>query len=115
MTLDCFGQPAGVLVPCTLALALTAMRRWWSLLYFATAYLGGTMVVVQFLKHAVDRTRPLHPLVPVDEGPFPSEHSFAAALLVVLVGVVLVPPVWRGRWWLLGSAFVLVDGARGVK
>ncbi|WP_232248744.1 phosphatase PAP2 family protein [Streptacidiphilus rugosus] len=65
------------------------------------------MVVVQVLKSAVDRQRPVHPLVLVDHGSFPSGHAFGAALLVVLVGALFVPAARRGRWWLFGCLFVL--------
>ncbi|MEY9875074.1 membrane-associated phospholipid phosphatase [Streptacidiphilus sp. MAP12-33] len=107
MTLNWFGAPSGIVVPIALAVLLAGLRRWWSLLFFATAYLGGSMVVVQVLKHAVDRARPAHPLVQVDHGSFPSGHAFAAALLVVLVGALFVPLARRGWWWLFSVLFVV--------
>ncbi|SEL30119.1 phosphatase PAP2 family protein [Streptacidiphilus jiangxiensis] len=107
MALNWFGAPTGVVVPLALALLLAALRRWWSLLFFATAYLGGSVVVVQVLKNTVDRQRPAHPLVTVDHGSFPSGHAFGAALLVVLVGALFVPVARRGWWWLFSGLFVL--------
>lgn len=59
--LDWFGGPLGITVPLALVIALAVRRRWWSTLYFLSAYVGGSMVVVQVLKSAVDRPRPLAP------------------------------------------------------
>ncbi|MEV4611463.1 phosphatase PAP2 family protein [Kitasatospora sp. NPDC049258] len=103
--LDLFGGPPGIVVPLALLAVLLVRRRWWSTLYFLTAYVGGSMVVVQVLKHAVDRPRPSAPLVRVDHGSFPSGHSFGAALLTVLVGALFVTPAHRRPWWLFGGCF----------
>ncbi|MFF1701446.1 phosphatase PAP2 family protein [Streptomyces sp. NPDC058252] len=105
--LDWFGGPLGAVVPLGLLLLLMWQRRWWSTAYLASAYVLGNMVVVQVLKHLVDRSRPAHPLVRVDHGSFPSGHSAGTALLVVVVGAVLVPAARRRSWWLIGSAFTL--------
>ncbi|HEY3478043.1 MAG TPA: phosphatase PAP2 family protein, partial [Streptomyces sp.] len=106
--LNWFGGPLGVVVPLALLAVLMLRRRWWSALFFSTAYLGGSFGVVQVLKSAVDRPRPLHPLVRVDHGSFPSGHSFGAALLVVLVGALFVAPARRRWWWPAGAVFVAV-------
>ncbi|WP_370410367.1 phosphatase PAP2 family protein [Streptomyces fradiae] len=103
--LDRFGGPAGAIVPLALVAVLCVRRRWWSSLYFLTAYLGGSALVVQLLKHAVDRPRPAGPLVRVDHGSFPSGHAFGAALLVVLVGALFVSRARRPLWWALGALF----------
>ncbi|GAA0666630.1 hypothetical protein GCM10010193_17840 [Kitasatospora atroaurantiaca] len=103
--LDWFGGPLGIVVPLALVIALMIQRRWWSTLYFLTAYLGGSMVIVQMLKNAVDRPRPPFPLVRVDHGSFPSGHSFGAALLTVLVGALFVPTARRRAWWLFSACF----------
>jgi len=107
MALDRFGGPLGVIVPIALLIVLSLQRRWWSALYFLTAYLGGSMLVVQILKNSVDRPRPAVPLVRVDHGSFPSGHAFGAALLVVLVGALFVAPAHRRRWWPVGAVFVV--------
>ncbi|WP_330462157.1 phosphatase PAP2 family protein [Streptomyces sp. NBC_00775] len=105
--LNWFGGPLGAVLPVALLLLLIGRRRWWSVAYLVTAYLLGNVVVVQVLKHLVDRPRPAHPLVRVDHGSFPSGHSADAALLVVVVGAVLVPAARRRSWWLFGGAFIL--------
>ncbi|WP_282692240.1 phosphatase PAP2 family protein [Streptomyces sp. CC208A] len=103
--LDWFGGPLGAVVPLALVAVLCVRRRWWSLLYFLTAYLGGSALVVQVVKYAVDRPRPAGPLVRVDHGSFPSGHAFGAALLVVLVGALFVTRARRPLWWSLGALF----------
>ncbi|MEU8617308.1 phosphatase PAP2 family protein [Streptomyces sp. NPDC048623] len=105
--LDWFGGPLGAIVPLALMAALCVRRRWWSLLYFLTAYLGGSAVVVQVVKYTVDRPRPAGPLVRVDHGSFPSGHAFGAALLVVLVGALFVTRARRPLWWSLGALFTM--------
>jgi len=104
---DWFGGPLGVVAPLALVIVLMIQRRWWSTLYFLTAYLGGSTVIVRVLKNAVDRPRPSIPLVRVDHGSFPSGHAFGAALLTVLVGALFVPPVRRRLWWLFSACFTL--------
>ncbi|MGP3983576.1 phosphatase PAP2 family protein [Streptomyces sp. KR80] len=65
----------------------------------------GSMLVVQTLKHLVDRPRPGNPLVRVDHGSFPSGHVAGTAFLVVVVGALIVPAVARRAWW-LGSTLL---------
>jgi membrane-associated phospholipid phosphatase len=105
--LNWFGGPLGVVVPGALLVFLAARKRWWSLLFLLTSYLVGNMLVVQVLKHLVDRPRPPHPLVRVDHGSFPSGHAAGTALLVVVVGALLVPAARRPMWWLGGTLFTL--------
>ncbi|MFI1650875.1 phosphatase PAP2 family protein [Streptomyces avidinii] len=105
--LDLFGGPVGALLPLSLLILLLVRRRWVSAGFLLAADLGGNMLVIQGLKHLVDRPRPDHPLVRVDHGSFPSGHAATAALLVVLLGVILVPAARRRAWWIGGTAFTL--------
>ncbi|WP_326586419.1 phosphatase PAP2 family protein [Streptomyces sp. NBC_01294] len=105
--LDWFGGPVGALVPLSLLILLLVRRRWASVGFLLTVYFGGNMLVVQSLKHLVDRPRPADPLVRVDHGSFPSGHAATAALLVIVVGALLVPAARRRAWWLGGAVFTL--------
>ncbi|MFE5864718.1 phosphatase PAP2 family protein [Streptomyces virginiae] len=105
--LDLIGGPVGSLIPLSVLLLLIVRRRWVSAGFLLAATLGGNMLVVQGLKHLVDRPRPAHPLVRVDHGSFPSGHAATAALLVVLLGVLLVPVARRRAWWIGGAVFIL--------
>lgn len=105
--LNWFGGPAGAVVPLGLLLFLLVRRRWVSAGFLCGAYTAGNMLVVQSLKHLVDRPRPADPLVRVDHGSFPSGHAAGAALLVVVVGVLLVPVARRQAWWIGGAVFTL--------
>ncbi|MET9636979.1 phosphatase PAP2 family protein [Streptomyces virginiae] len=105
--LNWFGGPVGAVLPLALLLLLPVRRRWASAGFLLAAYLGGNMLVIQGLKHLVDRPRPANPLVRVDHGSFPSGHAATAALLVVAVGVLLVPAARRRAWWYGGAAFTL--------
>lgn len=95
------------MIPLSVLLLLLVRRRWVSAGFLLAATLGGNMLVVQGLKHLVDRPRPAHPLVRVDHGSFPSGHAATAALLVVLLGVLLVPVARRRAWWIGGAVFIL--------
>ncbi|MFD9405961.1 phosphatase PAP2 family protein [Streptomyces sp. NPDC059989] len=105
--LNWFGGPLGAIVPVALLVLLLVRGRRVSAAFLFLVYVGGNMVVVQGLKHLVDRPRPANPLVRVDHGSFPSGHAATAALLVVLVGALLVPAARRRAWWLAGTAFTL--------
>ncbi|MFJ2748114.1 phosphatase PAP2 family protein [Streptomyces sp. NPDC087297] len=105
--LDLFGGPVGALLPLSLLVVLLVRRRWVAAGFLLAAHLGGNMLVIQGLKHLVDRRRPANPLVRVDHGSFPSGHAATAALLVVLLGVILVPAARRRAWWIGGTAFTL--------
>ncbi|MEU9143405.1 phosphatase PAP2 family protein [Streptomyces sp. NPDC048349] len=105
--LDWFGGPFGAVVPLGLPALLVLRGRRVSAGFLLLAFLGGNLVVVQGLKHLVDRPRPADPLVRVDHGSFPSGHAATAALLVVVVGALLVPAARRRLWWAAGAAFTL--------
>ncbi|PWK66716.1 undecaprenyl-diphosphatase [Streptomyces sp. CG 926] len=105
--LDLIGGPVGSLIPLSVLVLLLVRRRWVSAGFLPAAFLGGNMLVVQGLKHLVDRPRPADPLVRVDHGSFPSGHAATAALLVVLLGVLLVPAARRRAWWIGGAVFTL--------
>ncbi|WP_329389052.1 phosphatase PAP2 family protein [Streptomyces sp. NBC_01351] len=105
--LNWFGGPVGALVPLALLTLLLVRRRLVSAGFLLAAYFGGNLLVVQGLKHLVDRPRPANPLVRVDHGSFPSGHAATAALLVVAVGVLLVPAARRRAWWIGGAVFTL--------
>ncbi|MGR4879572.1 phosphatase PAP2 family protein [Streptomyces sp. LARHCF249] len=105
--LDWFGGPFGAVVPLALLALLLVRGRRVSAGFLLLAFLGGNLLVVQGLKHLVDRPRPAHPLVRVDHGSFPSGHAATAALLVVVVGALLVPAARRRLWWAAGTVFTL--------
>ncbi|MFD9302019.1 phosphatase PAP2 family protein [Streptomyces sp. NPDC060048] len=105
--LNWFGGPLGAVVPLALLCFLLVRRRWVAAGFLLGVYAIGNMLVVQGLKHLVDRPRPADPLVRVDHGSFPSGHAAGAALLVVLVGVLLVPAARRRAWWTGGAVFTL--------
>ncbi|WP_137991680.1 phosphatase PAP2 family protein [Streptomyces vilmorinianum] len=105
--LDWFGGPLGVVVPLGFLVFLLVRRRWWSVCCLLVTYVGASALVVQGLKHLVDRPRPDNPLVRVDHGSFPSGHAAGAAMLVVLAGALLVPAARRRVWWCAGTLFTL--------
>ncbi|MET9855923.1 phosphatase PAP2 family protein [Streptomyces sp. NPDC006450] len=105
--LNWFGGPVGAVVPLALLFFLAVRRRWVSAGFLFLVYMAGNMLVVQSLKHLVDRPRPENPLVRVDHGSFPSGHAAGAALLVVIVGALLVPAARRRAWWIGGGVFIL--------
>lgn len=105
--LNWFGGPVGTLVPLALLVLLLVRRRRVAALFLLVLHLGVHLLVVQGLKHVVDRPRPTDPLVRVDHGSFPSGHAATAALFVVLVGALLVPAARRRAWWGAGTLFTL--------
>jgi undecaprenyl-diphosphatase len=105
--LDRLGGPLGLVLPLMLIGCLCVYGRWRSALFvFAAAVLANVLVVLP-VKSFVDRPRPPHPWVLVNDGSFPSGQVFSAVALVVAAAVVLFPP--RPRRWcrLLGSAYVV--------
>ncbi|MFJ2773825.1 phosphatase PAP2 family protein [Streptomyces sp. NPDC087300] len=96
--LNWFGGPAGSLVPLLAIVALCVLRRWRSALFVLFSVLA-TQLVVQSLKHLVDRPRPEHPLITVDHGSFPSGHAATMAMTVIVAGALFVPAAARRRWW----------------
>jgi len=98
---DLGGGALGVLViPVVTVLLLLLLRRPWAAGY----YLAATIVsagVVQLLKHAFGRDRPLDILVTSDFGSFPSGHVANAATMAVVLGIIF-PRIWV---WAAGIAY----------
>ncbi|WP_329376739.1 phosphatase PAP2 family protein [Streptomyces sp. NBC_01351] len=104
--LDRLGGPLGTIFPLALAGGLCVFGRWRSGLFaFAAAVMANVLVVLP-LKALVDRPRPPHPLVLVNDGSYPSGQVFTAVTLVIVAGVVLFPPRARRWWWLFGALYV---------
>ncbi|WP_175439169.1 phosphatase PAP2 family protein [Streptomyces vilmorinianum] len=106
LTLDRLGGPIGVVVPLALAGCLCVYGRWRSGLFAFTAGVAANILVVLPLKQLVDRPRPPHPWVLVNDGSYPSGQVFTAAALVVAAGVVLCPPRARRWWWPVAALYV---------
>jgi undecaprenyl-diphosphatase len=111
------GEAPGWLFMIVLApLALVAVGRWRSGLFYLSATVAST-IVSQVLKNVIDRPRPaadealglFGPLFRVDHGSFPSGHAVTSATLAVAVAA-LIPPVRRRarRTWALVGALVMV-------
>lgn len=112
------GEAPGALVTVILIpLALTAIGRWRSALFFLSAGLVGPGLFSQLTKNLVDRPRPAldeaaglwGPLFTVDHGSFPSGHAVSAA--AVAIGVAALIPSARKTartiWWFIGGALML--------
>ncbi|RCV48988.1 phosphoesterase [Marinitenerispora sediminis] len=91
----------GVLVA-AVAVPLLAVRRWPAALLVAGSWLATSAVLVPWLKHLVDRARPVEQLVPMASPAFPSGHAAFAAVL----GMAVVAVVPRHRGWVLAGALV---------
>jgi undecaprenyl-diphosphatase len=73
------------------------------------AGMGLTVLVVHWAKAAVDRPRPLHPLVGTADQSYPSGHSaYAIAWVVVAVTMGRIFPSWAGRIAVISAAVGLV-------
>ncbi|MEV6950424.1 phosphatase PAP2 family protein [Streptomyces sp. NPDC051183] len=105
--LDRLGGPLGTVLPLVLIGCLCVYGRWRSGLFVFTAAILANMLVVLPLKQLVDRPRPPHPWVLVNDGSFPSGQVFSAVTLVIAAAVVLFPPRARRWWWIPGGAYVL--------
>jgi len=71
--------------------------------------MGLTVAVVHWAKAAVDRPRPLHPLVGTTDQSYPSGHSaYAIVWLVVAVAIGRQFPTWKGRAAVVTAATALV-------
>ncbi|OWP21184.1 phosphatase PAP2 family protein [Microbacterium sp. AISO3] len=79
-------------IPIAVAVALIVLRRPWAAGYFLVAS-ALSALVVQLIKHLVDRSRPEDILVTTDAGSFPSGHTANAATIAV-VAVILFPRIW---------------------
>ncbi|MFC8275596.1 phosphatase PAP2 family protein [Streptomyces sp. NPDC057271] len=105
--LDRLGGPIGVTLPLIVSACLCVYGRWRSALFVCAAAVVSSVVVVLPLKHLVDRPRPPHPWVLVNDGSFPSGQVFSAATLTVAAAIVLFPPRARRWWWFVGAAYVV--------
>lgn len=90
-------------VPIGAAIALLAVRKRWSALYFvlASALSAGA---VQLLKRLFGRARPEDILLPLDSASFPSGHVANAATIAVILGL-LLSRLWV---WAAGLAWVVL-------
>jgi membrane-associated phospholipid phosphatase len=71
--------------------------------------MGLTVIAVHWAKAAVDRPRPLHPLVGTADQSYPSGHSaYAIVYVVVAVAIGRMFPTWKGRAVVVGTAVGLV-------
>jgi undecaprenyl-diphosphatase len=97
------GTAVTTLVAIVLVVVLVLLRRRWTALYVALAFLASNLVV-QLLKLVLSRARPEDILVSITSGSFPSGHVADAATLAVVVAII----VWR--WWVVvaGAAYVLL-------
>jgi membrane-associated phospholipid phosphatase len=90
-------------VPIGIAIALIAVKRPWSALYFVIATIASAGMV-QLLKSLFGRARPLEMLVTADYGSFPSGHVANAATMAVTVAIVL-----QRTWvWAAGGVYTVL-------
>ncbi|MCX5384387.1 phosphatase PAP2 family protein [Streptomyces sp. NBC_00083] len=103
--LDRLGGPIGTLIPLVLVGVLCVYGRWRSGLFaFVTAVVANVVVVLP-LKQVVNRPRPPHPLVLVNDGSFPSGQVFTTVTLVMVIAIVAFPPRARRWWWPVGALY----------
>jgi membrane-associated phospholipid phosphatase len=96
------GILAIAVIPVVIVAGLLLWRRPWGALYYAIATVVCT-VLVQVLKQAVGRARPLDILVTADPGSFPSGHSANAAVMAATLAIIL-----RYLWvWVSGGLYVI--------
>ena len=90
-------------VAVVLVVVLVLLRRRWTAVYVASAFVASNLVV-QLLKLLLSRARPADILVSIQSGSFPSGHVANAATLAVVLAVIF----WR--WWVIaaGAAYVLL-------
>ncbi|KOU14914.1 hypothetical protein ADK52_36280 [Streptomyces sp. WM6372] len=105
--LDRLGGPLGTVLPLALIGCLCVYGRWRSGLFALAAGIGANVLVVLPLKQLVDRPRPPHPWVLVNDGSFPSGQVFTAVTLVMVTAVLVFPPRARRWWWLFGALYVV--------
>jgi undecaprenyl-diphosphatase len=93
------GSPLTLDVVFAAALVALLVRRSWRHALFLTLASPGTVLMVQLIRPAVDRARPLGPhLTPADGSSWPSGHaSNSAALYGALLLIALSTPVLSGR------------------
>lgn len=97
------GWFAVILVPVVAIAILLLLKRRWSALYFATATIASTVVVL-IVKASFGRPRPDEIFANLDAGSFPSGHAANAATL----GVVLALIAWRWWAWVIAGAWMLL-------
>jgi undecaprenyl-diphosphatase len=97
------GTAFTIFVAVVIIAVLLIVRRRWTGLYVAAAFLASNLVV-QLLKLILARARPQDILVSIQSGSFPSGHVANAATLAVVLTVIF----WR--WWVVaaGAAYVLL-------
>ncbi|MFK0219683.1 phosphatase PAP2 family protein [Streptomyces vinaceus] len=105
--LDRRGGPFGTVLPLGLIGCLCVYGRWRSGLFALAAAIVANVFVVLPLKRLVDRPRPPHPWVLVNDGSFPSGQVFNAVALVMVAAVLVFPPRARRWWWLFGALYAL--------
>ena len=90
-------------VAVVLVVVLVLVRRRWTAVYVAAAFLTSNLVV-QLLKLLLSRARPQDILISIQSGSFPSGHVANAATLAVVLAVI----GWR--WWVVvaGAVYVLL-------
>ncbi|MEV8311148.1 phosphatase PAP2 family protein [Streptomyces flavidovirens] len=104
--LDRMGGPLGLILPLVVIGCLCVYGRWRSGLFVFVVGILANVVVVLPLKQVIDRPRPPHPMVLVNDGSFPSGQVFTSVALVMVAAVVLFPPSARRWWWLFGTVYV---------
>lgn len=97
------GWFATLLVPIGVTVLFVVLRRPWTAGYFlAASAISGALV--QLLKAAFGRVRPLDILVQVDLGSFPSGHVANAATIAVTMAL-----IFRRTWvWVVGIVYVIL-------
>ncbi|MEN8651317.1 phosphatase PAP2 family protein [Streptomyces sp. 21So2-11] len=104
--LDRLGGPLGLVFPLALIGCLCVYGRWRSGLFMFVACVVSNVLIVLPLKSVVDRPRPPHPLVLVNDGSYPSGQVFTAVALVMVVAVVIFHRNVRRWWWVFGGVYV---------
>ncbi|MDJ0345845.1 phosphatase PAP2 family protein [Streptomyces sp. H10-C2] len=104
--LDRLGGPMGLIFPIALIGCLCVYGRWRSGIFVFVSTVLANVVVVLPLKRLVDRPRPPHPWVLVNDGSFPSGQVFGATTLVIVIAVVAFPLRARRWWWPAGGVYI---------
>ena len=84
------------------------IRRHWLEAFVLGAGMIMTFGSVQLGKHLLDRERPPGALVEAAGSSYPSGHTAYAVAWVVLAAIaVRLIPALKGKWWIVGVAFVI--------
>lgn len=97
------GWFAVVVVPVLVVGALCLARRFRAAAFFAVS-VALSAGVVQLLKYAFGRARPLDRLVQIDTGSFPSGHVANAATMAAVLCIVF----WRTWVWIAGVVYTIL-------